>query len=216
MKLAETELQHHLKCVMDLNKKLSEIQKRAMVNKVVSLVLMIQTSKITKLYGELSEKEKRHIQNKLANIFCAERNEWSWKSSGSSDPEHLCKELSALWQDVADEWNLVAELDEKVKHEVECKSSPNKITENVENKLEYCSTLTHGLANLHGLAVVDFEFDCNLGTFNFELIWLFLRIFGAMHALLNAETDIRRILHHTKERLDQLKRAHSNKAKGMG
>ena len=215
MTLTETELQHQLKCVMDLSKKLSEIQKRAIVNKVVSLVLTIQTSNITKLYGELSGKEKNHIQNKLANIFCTEGYEWSWKSSGSSDPEYLCNELSVLWQNVADEWNIVAELDEKVKREVECKRSLNKITENVEKKLEYCSTLTHGLTNLHGLAVVDFEFGCSHGTFAIELIWLFLRIFGAMHALLNAEADIRKILHHTKERLDQLKRAHSNKAKGM-
>ena len=62
---------------------------------------------------------------------------------------------------------------------------------------------------------MDFEFGCNIGTFTCELIWLFLSISGAMHALLNAESDIRKILHYTGERLDQLGRTLSNKAAGM-
>ena len=133
----ETELKYHLKCVMHLSKnskKLSEIQKSLMVNKVVGLVLTIQTGNLTKQYGELTEKEKNHIQRKLADIFCTERDDWRQKSS--SDPEYLCRELSTLWQNVADEWNLVAELVEKVKREVECKRLLSKITENVENQLQ--------------------------------------------------------------------------------
>ena len=212
MTLTETELKHHLKCVMHLSKKLSEIQKSLMVNKVVGLVLTIQTGNLTKICGELSEKEKNRIQRKLAEIFCTERDDWRQKSS--SDPEYLCRELSTLWQNVADEWNVVAELVEKVKREVEYKRLLSKITENVENQLEYCSTLTQGLKNLHGLALMDFEFGCNIGTFTCELIWLFLRISGAMHALLNAESDIRKILHYTGERLNQLRRTLSNKAAG--
>ena len=115
--MTETELQHRLKCVMHLSKKLSEIQKSMVVNKVVSLVLTIQTGNLTKLYGELSEKEKNHIQRKLAEIFCTESDDW--RQNSSSNPEYLCRELSTLWQNVADEWNLVAELNEKVKREVQ-------------------------------------------------------------------------------------------------
>ena len=59
---------------MHLSKKLSEIQKSLIVNKVVGLVLTIQTGNLTKLYGELSEKEKNHIQRFFVqNVMTGDR-----------------------------------------------------------------------------------------------------------------------------------------------
>ena len=186
----EEEMQKHSQQLRHLLKRLNKIQKKVVVNKVVSSLLAIQVPTITVTYSDLSDKEKSLIRKNLNEIF--QNSEQDDIMSDADDPTALCKALRALYADVQCEFQLVEANKEKTNEsDIKDKIPEREIKEELERKFEYCKILTRGLSNLYEL----FQIDLIHGMYeNAEILWLFLRIFGTMEVLSQIENRVRELL----------------------